>query len=92
MAKVLIIVGALLAAVSLGGCAQWNEAHNHNSPTPATDTDIHAIWQRVQSPSGYATIVRTCVGRDGIYITNSGNDNIFVLPYDPACALTAVTP
>lgn len=80
--KRLAILG-LACIVPLAGCGAYNEAHNHNAPAPGYD--IRAHWVRVQSPGNYSTVIRSCVGHDGIYLTQSDYTGIFVLANDPVC-------
>jgi len=80
------LAGALVVAaatLTLTACGSYGESHTHNAPAPAYD--IHAQWVRVQSPGNYATIIRACVGKDGIYENTDGQNSVTVVPNDPDC-------
>lgn len=81
-----LFVSAVTAAAVLAGataCGSYGESHNHNAQPPAYD--IHARWVRIQSPGNYHTIIRSCVGKDGIYLTQADNNSVTVVPNDPDC-------
>jgi hypothetical protein len=40
-------------------------------------------WVRIDTPPGYPTIERACLGTDGVYVDQFGAD--YVVPGDPEC-------
>jgi hypothetical protein len=81
------IAGAALLALSLSplaACGAYGESHNHNAPAP-TQPDIVASWVRIQSPGNYHTVIRACVGHDGMYLTQNDGTTVVVVPHDPNC-------
>jgi hypothetical protein len=77
------ITAAGTTLILLAGCGSYNEANNHNAATPSRT--VLPVWTRIGSPPNYPTIVRACVGRDGIYIDQDSANSVEVVPDDPAC-------
>ena len=83
MKRTIVAISAVIAALALAGCGSYGESHNHNAPAP--NFDIHAQWVRIQTPGNYHTIIRACVGKDGVYIDQSDNNSVTVTTNDPDC-------
>jgi hypothetical protein len=86
MNKKTITVAVLLATAStavLTSCGSYGESHNYNALPPYAN--IQARWVRIESPGNYHTIIRACVGKDGIYLTQADNNSVTVVPNDPDC-------
>jgi len=78
-----VIALAAASALALAGCGSFGESHNYNAPPPVSN--IKAQWVRIESPGNYHTIIRTCVGHDGLYLTQADNNSVTVVPNDPDC-------
>ena len=74
----------------LAGCGSFGESHNYNAPPPVGN--IQAQWVRIESPGNYHTIIRACVGGDGIYLTQADNNSVTVVPGDLACSAGQTKP
>jgi hypothetical protein len=73
-----------LAVLGIAGCSNYGESNDHNMPFP-TAPDVRPSWTRIDSPSGYLTLMFTCRGKDGIYEPHQGT-TVTVVPNDPQCA------
>ena len=82
----LITADIIIAAAILAGCGSYGESHNYNAPPPYAN--ITGNWVRIESSGNYHTIIRACVGKDGIYLTQADNNSVTVVPGDPDCAST----
>lgn len=82
--RIAAAIAAAGIAISLTACGAYDEANDHNAATPKTSTDINLLWERLKSPPNYATIIHTCFGVDGLYISQA-DGNVFVVPRDPMC-------
>jgi hypothetical protein len=71
------------AVVPLAACGSFGESHNYNSPAPKSN--IVGQWVRLESPGNYHTIIRACFGKDGVYLDQSDNNSVTVVPNDPDC-------
>lgn len=84
-ARRLVPLAATAAAVVLlAGCGSYSEAHSYNAPAPSSN--ITPTWVRIESPYHYNTIIRACVGRDGVYEDLANDNSVTVVPNDPDCA------
>lgn len=81
--RLLATLAAIAGALTLASCGSFGESHNYNSPPPYAN--IQARWVRIESPGNYHTIIRACVGKDGIYLTQADNNSVTVIPNDPDC-------
>jgi hypothetical protein len=69
--------------VTACGGAKYDEANNHNAPSPTRNVDIN--WTRIDTPPGYHTIIFACFGKNGIYEDQADNNSVMVLKDDPHC-------
>jgi hypothetical protein len=55
--------------------------NNHPGKAPAQDRS--PAWVRIDAPAGYGLVLRSCLGADGVYESQSGS--VAVVPHDPEC-------
>lgn len=83
--KRIVAAGLVTLALSpLAACGAYGESHNHNAAPPSAP-DIAPSWVRIQSPGNYHTVIRSCVGHDGMYLTQNDGTTVVVVPHDPNC-------
>ena len=82
--KSLLAMATVVAALPLlAGCGAYSEAHDYNAPAPTRN--IVPTWVRIEDPYHYNAIIRTCVGKDGIYIDLANDNSVTVATDDPDC-------
>jgi hypothetical protein len=77
------IITIILVMVGLAGCGTYGESHNYNAPAPYRTVNLR--WERLESPGNYHTVIHTCFGKNGLYLTQADNNSITVIPNDPMC-------
>lgn len=84
MKKTALAAAGAAIVLTLAGCSNYGESNDHNAPFPSAP-DVTPSWTRIDSPSGYGTIMHACYGKDGIYTSHQGT-TVTVVPGDPECA------
>jgi hypothetical protein len=79
--KSLAVAALSAVAVSLTACGSYEDNHDYNAPAP--QAYVTPSWVRVETPGNWTSLIRACVGGDGIYVNKDNYTT--VVPHDPAC-------
>lgn len=78
------IAAAAIAAISIVSCGGFSEANSYNTPdSQMSNVTVH--FTRIHTPQNYPTVIRGCLGGDGIYEVQDATSSPFVVRDDPAC-------
>lgn len=78
---------AATAALTLSGCSEWDQAHNHNTPVGPYESPSNSV---VELPYNWNNVVRVCENGEGLYEAFKGTA-IFVMKDDPNCPQPSAT-
>lgn len=83
------LITTILVMLGLAACGAYGESSNYNAPAPYNNVKLK--WERLESPGLYHTIIHSCFGKDGLYLTQADNNSITVVPDDPMCAIAGIS-